>query len=67
MIVKKKELNTNTNEEINIIIKIEYPNIEYNDWKRTKEFNTDNDICNILDKIFVMKMLLMNVEINLLI
>ena len=51
MIVKKKELNPNTNEEINIIIKIEYPNIEYNDWKRTKEFNTDNDICNILDKI----------------
>lgn len=33
MIVKKKELNPNTNEEINIIIKIEYPNIEYNDWK----------------------------------
>lgn len=51
MIVKKKELNPNTNEEINIIIKIEYPNIEYNDWKRTKEFNTDNDICSILDKI----------------
>lgn len=51
MIVKKKELNPNTNEEINIIIKIEYPNIEYNDWKRIKEFNTDNDICSILDKI----------------
>lgn len=51
MIVKKKELNPNTNEEINIIIKIEYPNIEYNDWKRTKEFNTDNDIYSILDKI----------------
>lgn len=51
MIVKKKELNPNTNEEINIIIKIEYPNIEYNDWKRTKEFNTDNDICNILNNI----------------
>ena len=51
MIVEKKEVNPNTYEEINIIIKIEYPNIEYNDWKRTKEFNTDNDICNILDKI----------------
>ena len=33
MIVKKKELNPNTNEEINIIIKIEYPKIEYDDWK----------------------------------
>lgn len=51
MIVEKKEVNPNTYEEINIIIKIEYPNIEYNDWKRTKEFNTDNDVCNILDKI----------------
>ena len=51
MIVKKKELNPTTNEQINIINKIEYPNIEYNDWKRTKEFNTDNDICSILDKI----------------
>ena len=51
MIVEKKEVNPNTYEEINITIKIEYPNIEYNDWKRTKEFNTDNDICNILDKI----------------
>lgn len=51
MIVEKKEVNPNTYEEINIIIKIEYPNIEYNDWKRTKEFNTDNDICSILDKI----------------
>lgn len=53
MIVEKKEVNPNTYEEINIIIKIEYPNIEYKDWKRTKEFNTDNDICNILDKILV--------------
>lgn len=51
MIIEKKEVNPNTYEEINITIKIEYPNIEYNDWKRTKEFNTDNDICNILDKI----------------
>ena len=39
MIVEKKEVNPNTYEEINITIKIEYPNIEYNDWKRTKEFN----------------------------
>lgn len=51
MIIEKKEVNPNTYEEINITIKIEYPNIEYNDWKRTKEFNTDNDICSILDKI----------------
>lgn len=51
MIIEKKEVNPNTHEEINITIKIEYPNIEYNDWKRTKEFNTDNDICSILDKI----------------
>ena len=47
MIIEKKEVNPNTYEEINITIKIEYPNIEYNDWKRTKEFNTDNDICSI--------------------
>lgn len=51
MIIEKKEVNPNTYKEINITIKIEYPNIEYNDWKRTKEFNTDNDICSILDKI----------------
>lgn len=51
MIIEKKEVNPITNENITIIIKIEYPNIEYNDWKRTKEFDTDNDICNILNNI----------------
>lgn len=31
------------------ILKIEYPDINYNTWKRTKEYNNDYDLCKILD------------------
>lgn len=33
------------------VLNIDYPNIDYMDFKRTYEYNTDNDICKILDNI----------------
>ena len=33
------------------ILKLEYPNVDYEFWKRTKEFKNDIDLCKILDDI----------------
>ena len=49
MIINLKFYNYITNKDDKLII--EYPEINYETWKRTKDYNDDNDICNILNDI----------------
>lgn len=49
MIIEMKIVNPITYGEDVINLKLEYPNIDYCNWKRLIDYNSDADICKILD------------------
>lgn len=49
MIIEMKIVNPITYNEDTIKLKLEYPIIEYYNWKRLTDYKNDEDICKILD------------------